>query len=124
VALASFPGSGNTWVRYLLQQVTGKSNRNTVKLTTDVCFKKLCYGITTHVDFYIVQGFPDFITPIPSKIGKHDIVLKICFFFPENSSLMCPISDTHIKLARTSQPINLNRQNKRSYCKINKCNIM
>lgn len=22
-ALASFPGSGNTWVRYLLQQVTG-----------------------------------------------------------------------------------------------------
>ena len=23
-ALASFPGSGNTWLRYLLQQVTGK----------------------------------------------------------------------------------------------------
>jgi hypothetical protein len=23
VALASFPGSGNTWVRYLLQQATG-----------------------------------------------------------------------------------------------------
>ena len=23
-ALASFPGSGNTWVRYLLQQITGK----------------------------------------------------------------------------------------------------
>ena len=24
VALASFPGSGNTWLRYLLQQSTGK----------------------------------------------------------------------------------------------------
>ena len=24
VALASFPGSGNTWLRYLLQQATGK----------------------------------------------------------------------------------------------------
>jgi hypothetical protein len=24
VALASFPGSGNTWVRYLLQQATGE----------------------------------------------------------------------------------------------------
>ena len=23
VALASFPGSGNTWLRYLLQQATG-----------------------------------------------------------------------------------------------------
>lgn len=23
-ALASFPGSGNTWLRYLLQQATGK----------------------------------------------------------------------------------------------------
>jgi hypothetical protein len=28
VALASFPGSGNTWVRYLLQQVTGGNYRN------------------------------------------------------------------------------------------------
>jgi hypothetical protein len=27
VALASFPGSGNTWVRYLLQQVTGGDER-------------------------------------------------------------------------------------------------
>ncbi len=26
VALASFPGSGNTWVRYLLQQATGNDN--------------------------------------------------------------------------------------------------
>lgn len=25
VALASFPGSGNTWLRYLLQQATGES---------------------------------------------------------------------------------------------------
>ena len=25
-ALASFPGSGNTWARYLLQQLTGKSH--------------------------------------------------------------------------------------------------
>ena len=25
-ALASFPGSGNTWLRYLLQQATGGSN--------------------------------------------------------------------------------------------------
>ena len=25
-ALVSFPGSGNTWLRYLLQQATGKSN--------------------------------------------------------------------------------------------------
>lgn len=25
IALASFPGSGNTWLRYLLQQATGKS---------------------------------------------------------------------------------------------------
>lgn len=24
IALASFPGSGNTWLRYLLQQATGK----------------------------------------------------------------------------------------------------
>ena len=24
VALASFPGSGNTWIRYLLQQATGR----------------------------------------------------------------------------------------------------
>lgn len=24
MALASFPGSGNTWLRYLLQQATGK----------------------------------------------------------------------------------------------------
>jgi hypothetical protein len=28
VALASFPGSGNTWVRYLLQQATGENYRN------------------------------------------------------------------------------------------------
>ena len=27
-ALASFPGSGNTWVRHLLQQSTGRSDRN------------------------------------------------------------------------------------------------
>ncbi len=26
VALASFPGAGNTWLRYLLQQATGKQN--------------------------------------------------------------------------------------------------
>lgn len=26
IALASFPGSGNTWLRYLLQQATGKLN--------------------------------------------------------------------------------------------------
>jgi hypothetical protein len=26
VALVSFPGSGNTWLRYLLQQATGRSN--------------------------------------------------------------------------------------------------
>lgn len=25
VALVSFPGSGNTWLRYLLQQATGKT---------------------------------------------------------------------------------------------------
>jgi hypothetical protein len=37
VALASFPGSGNTWVRYLLQQVTGEYHRNVVQLTTVVC---------------------------------------------------------------------------------------
>lgn len=26
IALVSFPGSGNTWLRYLLQQATGKKN--------------------------------------------------------------------------------------------------
>lgn len=26
IALASFPGSGNTWLRYLLQQATGNYN--------------------------------------------------------------------------------------------------
>jgi hypothetical protein len=34
VALASFPGSGNTWLRYLLQQATGTSySRQQVPLT-------------------------------------------------------------------------------------------
>lgn len=32
VALASFPGSGNTWVRYLLQQATGENCRRIVRL--------------------------------------------------------------------------------------------
>ena len=27
-ALSSIPGSGNTWVRYLMEQVTGKRQRN------------------------------------------------------------------------------------------------
>lgn len=31
VALASFPGSGNTWLRYLLQQATGKLVATRVK---------------------------------------------------------------------------------------------
>ena len=31
-ALASFPGSGNTWVRFLLEQITGKSpNKSTLR---------------------------------------------------------------------------------------------
>lgn len=37
VALVSYPGSGNTWLRYLLQQVTGKFSYT------------LCLLILTHV---------------------------------------------------------------------------
>ena len=32
-ALASYPGSGNTWVRHLIQQLTGRS-RDTVTMVT------------------------------------------------------------------------------------------
>ncbi len=35
VALASFPGSGNTWLRYLLQQATGKVHLFLFLLTYD-----------------------------------------------------------------------------------------
>lgn len=31
IALASFPGSGNTWLRYLLQQATGKIPKKPLK---------------------------------------------------------------------------------------------
>jgi hypothetical protein len=37
VALASFPGSGNTWVRYLLQQATGTY----AVQSSDTCFSSL-----------------------------------------------------------------------------------
>lgn len=41
IALASFPGSGNTWVRILLEQMTGKlSLQNTLYL-----YYFICYGI-------------------------------------------------------------------------------
>ena len=34
-ALASFPGSGNTWLRYLLQQVDNNSNYDDVRCDDD-----------------------------------------------------------------------------------------
>ncbi len=41
VALASFPGSGNTWCRYLLQQVTGKRGAATIASVL-VCIVTCC----------------------------------------------------------------------------------
>lgn len=38
VALASFPGSGNTWLRYLLQQATGKRNITQAPTTLKTIF--------------------------------------------------------------------------------------
>jgi hypothetical protein len=52
VALASFPGSGNTWLRYLLQQATGTARLLTVLfvlfiglLIGSVCIFILCLFI-------------------------------------------------------------------------------
>ncbi len=38
VALASFPGSGNTWLRYLIQQVTGMFQREQLITVTVYVF--------------------------------------------------------------------------------------
>lgn len=39
VALVSFPGSGNTWLRYLLQQATGKSLKRIYKVSNRRIYK-------------------------------------------------------------------------------------
>jgi len=57
VALASFPGSGNTWVRYLLQQVTGGNYRNifisckTAFATKTHCFIQKCNEFAEMISF-------------------------------------------------------------------------
>jgi len=58
-ALASFPGSGNTWLRYLIQQATGKTGR---MRTCPSCWPKLYAGLATgsvYKDYALMKnGFP------------------------------------------------------------------
>ena len=47
IALASFPGSGNTWLRYLLQQVTGRYPYNAISMIYMHGIQYLANGITS-----------------------------------------------------------------------------
>lgn len=60
IALASFPGSGNTWTRHLLQQYTGK-----------YLYTYCCYMNTTYYDYFI------------DKIDKFEICLHFSYFTQE-----------------------------------------
>ena len=61
VALASFPGSGNTWMRGLLQKITGicTGNKNSISYNT------LCLALSQQpslqiVKYYLLMNFVDF----------------------------------------------------------------
>ena len=61
MALASFPGSGNTWLRYLIQQSTGKPLKQAFS-TSLLLFETIILGILTgsvfHDEDLLKNGFP------------------------------------------------------------------